>query len=149
MRVLRRFRIVFNAVKTHFQQVEKRAGVGGAHVWALSVVRDRPGLGVGELARTMDIHQSTASNLVRSLVERQMLSTERHAADKRAVRLRLLPAGAKVLRSAPAPFVGVLPSALGSLDERLLRRLERDLDAVIGQLEAVNRRDGRKPLADV
>ena len=28
VRVLRRFRLVFNAVKTHFQQVEKKAGVG-------------------------------------------------------------------------------------------------------------------------
>jgi hypothetical protein len=33
-RVLRRFRMVFNAVKTHFQQVEKQAGIGGAQVWA-------------------------------------------------------------------------------------------------------------------
>ncbi|MBN8511136.1 MAG: MarR family transcriptional regulator, partial [Burkholderiales bacterium] len=67
-RVLRRFRVVFNAVKTHFRQVEKRAGVGGAQVWALSIVAARPGVGVGALARAMDIRQATASNLVRSLV---------------------------------------------------------------------------------
>ena len=41
---LRRFRRVFNAVKTHFQQVEKRAGVGGAQLWALSVIGARPGI---------------------------------------------------------------------------------------------------------
>jgi len=29
-RVLRQFRVVFNAVKTHFRQVEREAGVGGA-----------------------------------------------------------------------------------------------------------------------
>ena len=45
VRVLRRFRLVFNAVKTHFQQVEKKAGVGGAQFWALSVIRAHPGLG--------------------------------------------------------------------------------------------------------
>lgn len=67
-RVLRRFRLVFNAVKTHFQQVEKRTGLGGAQLWALSIIRQRPDIGVGDLANAMDIHQSTASNLVRALL---------------------------------------------------------------------------------
>ncbi len=63
-RVLRQFRQVFNAVKTHFQQVERQAGVGGAQVWALSVVRERPGIGMNDLARALDVRQPTASNLV-------------------------------------------------------------------------------------
>ena len=46
-RVLRQFRQVFNAVKTHFRQVEKTVGLGGAQVWALSVIRDIPGIGIG------------------------------------------------------------------------------------------------------
>ena len=37
--VLRQFRQVFNAVKSHFQQVEKTVGMGGAQVWALSIDR--------------------------------------------------------------------------------------------------------------
>ncbi|HWJ96252.1 MAG TPA: MarR family transcriptional regulator, partial [Telluria sp.] len=45
-RVLRQFRIVFNAVKTHFRQVEREAGVGGAQLWALSVIERTPGIGV-------------------------------------------------------------------------------------------------------
>ena len=55
VRVLRKFRLVFNAVKTHFKQVEKRAGVGGAQLWALSVVQGQSGLGVNDLARAMDL----------------------------------------------------------------------------------------------
>src|SRR4051812_28653448 len=72
-RVLRRFRIVFNAVKTHFQQVEKKAGLGGAQIWAPSIIRSSPGIGVNDLARGMDVHQSTASNLVKTLVERELV----------------------------------------------------------------------------
>ena len=34
-RVLRRFRSVLNAVKTHFKQVQKQAGIGGAQLRAL------------------------------------------------------------------------------------------------------------------
>lgn len=134
VRVLRRFRLVFNAVKSHFQQVEKLAGVGGAQLWALSVVAAQPGLGVTRLAREMDVHQSTASNLVRSLVERGMLAASRTGADRRAVQLHLLPAGRRVLRRAPVPLAGVLPKALDSLDEATLGRLDADLARLIAVL---------------
>jgi DNA-binding MarR family transcriptional regulator len=141
-RVLRQFRLVFNAVKTHFAQVEKQAGIGGAQVWALSVIRLNPGLGVNDLARTMDIHQSTASNLVRTLVELGMIATEKSSADRRSLQLRIAAAGTKVLRRAPGPFTGVLPQALASLDADTLQRLDKDLGALISALGADDRAAG-------
>lgn len=141
-RVLRRFRLVFNAVKTHFRQVEKKAGVGGAQLWALSIIRDQPGIGVGELARAMDIHQSTASNLVRSLLEMRLIATAKDGTDRRAVQLTLLAAGQRVLKRAPGPFTGVLPLALHSLDAATLKRLDRDLGKLIEQLGADERGAG-------
>lgn len=136
MRVLRQFRVVFNAVKTHFRQVEREAGLGGAQLWALSVIERHPGIGATGLARELDIHQSTASNLVRALVERGFVSANREGADRRAVALRVLPEGQAVLRSAPMPFTGVLPDALASLDEATLLRLEQDLGRLIAELAA-------------
>lgn len=147
-KVLRQFRQVFNAVKTHFRQVEKHAGVGGAQIWALSVIRERPGIGVGELAQAMDVHQSTASNLVKVLGERRLLRIDRGAADRRAVQLKVTAAGSAVLRRAPTPFTGVLPQALAALDEKTLRRLHADLQALLGLLR-VDRRAARTPLADL
>ena len=91
-RVLRQFRIVFNSVKTHFRQVEREAGVGGAQLWALSVIDRMPGIGATGLARELDIHQSPARNLVKGLVERGMVSASRDGADRRSVALRVLPA---------------------------------------------------------
>ena len=135
-RVLRQFRVVFNAVKTHFRQVEREAGVGGAQLWALSVIERRPGIGVTELARELDIHQSTASNLIKGLVERGLVATSREGIDRRSVSLRNQPDGAEVLRSAPLPFAGVLPDALSALDAATLERLEHDLGKVIALLEA-------------
>jgi DNA-binding MarR family transcriptional regulator len=147
--VLRQFRQVFNAVKAHFQQVERSVGLGGAQVWALSVVRDNPGLGIGALARTMDIHQSTASNLVKTLVERGLVAAAKDDADRRAVQLRVLPAGTKLLKNVPAPFVaGLLPAALRSLDPGTLARLRDDLDALIVALDA-DERGARIPLAEL
>jgi DNA-binding MarR family transcriptional regulator len=138
-RVLRRFRLVFNAVKSHFRAVETKAGISGAQLWALSVVRAQPGIGVGELAQAMDIHQSTASNLLRGLVEAGLVVSEKGEADRRAVQLQVTARGAKVLAKAPGPFTGVLPEALARLDKRTLARLDRDLGAVIEELGADER----------
>ncbi|RYF19195.1 MAG: MarR family transcriptional regulator [Comamonadaceae bacterium] len=135
-RVLRRFRLVFNAVRTHFRAVETRAGISGAQLWALSVVQAQPGIGVGGLAQAMDVHQSTASNLLRALLEAGLVVSAKGEEDRRAVRLQLTARGRRVLAKAPGPFSGVLPEALSRLDKRTLARLERDLGAVIEELGA-------------
>jgi DNA-binding MarR family transcriptional regulator len=147
-RVLQQFRIVFNAVKTHFQQVERRAGVGGAQIWALSIVRDRSGLGVNDLASAMSVRQPTASNLVKSLAQQGLVEVRREATDRRAVQLHILPEGRRLLRRAPGPFAGVLPEALASLDKASLLRLESDLAKVIKALKADDRA-GSIPLAQL
>ena len=146
--VLRRFRLVFNAVKTHFQQVEKSAGIGGAQLWALSVVRTQPGIGVNALARAMDIHQTTASNLVKALVKLGLLLAEKGDTDRRTVQLRVSPAGGRILRNAPGPFAGVLPDALARLDARTLGRLDRDLAKLLAELH-VDERAAGIPLAQM
>jgi DNA-binding MarR family transcriptional regulator len=146
--VLRRFRVVFNAVKTHFRQVEKHVGMGGAQLWALSVVRAQPDIGMTGLAKAMDVHQSTASNLVKSLVERELIAAARHGVDRRKVTLRVLPKGLRVLQKAPGPFAGVLPQAVSSLDAATLARLDEDLGRLIEALHA-DGRAARIPLAQI
>ena len=146
--VLRRFRLVFNAVKTHFQQVEKKAGIGGAQLWALSVVRAAPGIGVNGLARAMDIHQTTASNLVKAMVAADLIVAEKKGPDRRAVQLRVLPAGGRVLRKAPGPFAGVLPEALGRLDAEILQRLDHDLSLLLAELH-IDEKAAGIPLAQM
>jgi DNA-binding MarR family transcriptional regulator len=148
VRVLRQFRIVFNAVKTHFQQVEKKAGMGGAQLWALSVIEGHPGIGVNSLAASMDIHQTTASNLVKVLVTAGLIVAEKNAPDRRAVQLRALPAGERVLSKAPGPFAGVLPDALATLDPATLERMNHDLALLITVLHADERAAGI-PLAQM
>ena len=146
---LRRFRLVFNAVKTHFQQLEKRSGLGGSQVWALSIIREQPGIGTGALAQAMDIHQSTASNLVKSLLERELIEQRKSGTDRRSVLLTLLPAGRAVLKKAPAPFSGVLPDALAQLDRTTLNSLNRDLDKLLAVLKKADVRAAHIPLADL
>lgn len=146
--VLRRFRVVFNAVRSHFQQVEKQVGLGGAQVWALNVIRDQPGIGMGGLAKSMDIHQSTASNLVKTLLRKALISMSKTPEDRRNVQLRVLPTGLQVLAQVPGPFEGVLPEALAQLPVPTLLRLDHDLGALIALLKA-DEQAGGIPLAEL
>lgn len=146
---LRRFRQVFAAVRTHFRQVERITGTGAAQLRALSLLREHPGLRISELAQAMDIHQSTASNLVKTLVERKLVSGVRNGADARVLYLDLLPAGDKVLQRLQGQrYIGVLPQALQTLPPKVLRRLNADLDLLLAAMQA----DGsaaRSPLASL
>lgn len=146
--VLRRFRVVFNAVRTHFKQVEKQVGLGGAQVWALSIIRDQPGIGLGALARSMDVHQSTASNLVKGLLKRGLIRADKGLVDKRQVQLMPLPEALELLKQVPGPFEGVLPEALEQLPAETLQRLDHDLAELIGLLKA-DEASGSIPLAQL
>jgi DNA-binding MarR family transcriptional regulator len=146
--VLRKFRVVFNAIRTHFREIEKEAGIGGAQVWALSLIRATPGAGVGHIAKSMDIHQSTASNLVKTLVGKKLITLTKSVSDKRSVELKITAEGAKILRKIPGPFEGVLPIALATLPIATLERLNKDL----GELTLALRADddaGNIPLASL
>ena len=147
-RVLRQFRVVFNAIKTHFRNVEKAAGIGGSQLWALSVIQQHPGIGVNGLAGKMDIHQTTASNLVKTLLGQGLIEQAKSSSDRRMVTMTLSPAGERSLEKAPMPFAGVLPDALASIDAATLARLEHDLNILIAALEAGNA-GADTPLSDL
>jgi DNA-binding MarR family transcriptional regulator len=112
MDVLRQFRSVLNATRQYFQQVEEVRHISGAQLWALAVVVRQPGLRVSDLARSMGIHQSTASNLIDRLVESEMLRKTRSEQDQRVVHLTPTPEGLALIGRAPQPLEGRLPEAL-------------------------------------
>jgi DNA-binding MarR family transcriptional regulator len=139
-RVLRQFRLIFSSIRRHFQTIEKVAGVGGAQIWALSLIAQTPGLAVTQLS------QSTASNLVRALLNAGFVHSEKSVHDKRMAELYPLPEGLKLLKKVPGPYTGVLPMALGELAPETLSNLERDLDALIKKLD-VDEVSAQTPMA--
>jgi DNA-binding MarR family transcriptional regulator len=100
------------------------------------VVKAHPGIGMGGVASQMEIHQSTASNLVKTLLGKELISLTKAPDDRRNVRLKILPARSRLLKKGPGPFEGVLPQALGQLDAQTLTRLDQDLGALITLLRA-------------
>lgn len=149
MAVLQQFRFVFKSVKKHFRWVEKETGVSGSQLWALAQISGTPGMSVTQLARALAIHQSTASNLIDKLVQRDLARRERESEDQRIVRLYPTKLGKAIVAKAPQPVEGVLPDALMRLPiEELLK-----LDALLKELSQLMRvRDAsgkHTPLADI
>jgi DNA-binding MarR family transcriptional regulator len=136
VKVLRRFRVVFNAVRSHFREVEKQVGLGGAQVWALSLIQLNPGIGISAIATGMDIHQSTASNLIKALLSKNLITIEKSADDRRSVQIEILPDGSDILSKVSGPFEGVLPVALSKLSAETLERMDRDIGTLIDLLKA-------------
>ena len=129
--VLRQFRVVIANIKDHYRNVEIVTGVSGAQLWALSAIARRPQISVGELARELGIHQSTASNLIVRLVELGHLTRTRSGTDLRVVAIRLTKRGKQAVASAPQPAVGMLQQALLSMPVDRLKSLQADLDYLI------------------
>jgi DNA-binding MarR family transcriptional regulator len=134
--VLEQFRILFKSIRRHYHNVERRAGISGAQLWALAEVAANPGVEVGHLARTLAIHQSTASNLLRRLQTQKLVSRQREGKDQRAVQLFATGKGLRVLKGAPKPLIGVLQQALSDLPRGSLRVLHSHLGKVIFAMKA-------------
>ena len=144
--VLQRFRVLIRTAQRHSQWIERQSGVTGAQLWALQELKELPGLGVGELANRMALHQSTASNMIDRLETAELIRKERTSADQRVVRLYLTEQGEALLARAPSPARGVLPEALRLLDEDSLCKLQDDLDALLRQIKDLDAGFGMQPL---
>lgn len=131
LQVLEQFRVIVKSIKRHYQTVERRAGLKGAQLWALAQVAETPGAQVGDLARALAIHQSTASNLLRALEAQGLVRRERQSSDQRQVQLFATKKGLKLLKGAPRPLIGVLQQALSELPPARLHALHGELARVI------------------
>ena len=140
---LAKFRQVINSNKRHFRRVEQLTGVSGSLVWVLAILRESPGLRVSELAEIMAIHQSTTSNLLDKLQDRNLIERDRSTDDQRVVRLYLTRTGEALVKRVPQPAHGLLQEALQKLPYPALQGLNRLLDQL---LQAMNPRPAKSGL---
>lgn len=148
--VLKQFRLIFQSVRKHFQSIEAICGISGSQLWALASVVEKPGQRVTELAKAMAVHQSTASNLVESLVRSGLIQRSRSEADQRVVLLFATETGKLLFGKAPAPLNGLLPDALEKLDREVLLNLNHSLSILIAQMgKQVSTGAEATPLADM
>lgn len=149
LQVLKKFRLIYGSVRQHFRQVEQTCGVSGSQLWILKETIRTPGVGVSELAERLSIHQSTCSQHVDKLVRRGYMKKQRAKEDQRRVGLVPSKKAVEILEAAPGPAEGILPDALRELPEASLRRLDRALTQLIGQLRLHDDKYADNPLADL
>lgn len=149
LEVLELFRIVFKSIQRHYKSVQGRAGIGGAQLWALAQVATSPGIKVGQLAQTLAVHQSTASNLIRDLEGSGMLARRRQGEDQRMVRLYATSKGLAVLKRAPRPLIGVLQQALSDFPTGNLNALHRHLGHLAASMRDTDPRARGTPLSEL
>jgi DNA-binding MarR family transcriptional regulator len=149
LEVLEQFRVIVKSIRQHYRDVEHRAGLTGAQLWALAQVAGYPGSQVGELARALAIHQSTASNLLRRLEGLGLVTRQRRGADQRHVQLFASKKGYLVLKRAPQPLIGVLQQALSELPSPALRDLHDHLARVIRLMKVRSLAARATPLSEM
>ncbi|HOB03278.1 MAG TPA: MarR family winged helix-turn-helix transcriptional regulator [Casimicrobium huifangae] len=135
MGLLRRFRALMQAARNQFVEARVQTGLTGAELWALAEVRRRPAIRVTELARSMSIHQTTASNLVMVLVRAGLVEKQSSASDRRWVTLAATAAGERVLDSTSGPHQGILPAAIERLSDWQREALTAALEPLLAQLD--------------
>ncbi|OGB23763.1 MAG: MarR family transcriptional regulator [Burkholderiales bacterium RIFCSPLOWO2_02_FULL_57_36] len=143
---LKNFRVVIRAAQRHSAWVEKQCGVSGAQLWVMQELHDHSGLRVGDIAKKLAIHQTTASNLLDSLEKRGYVVKTRDREDQRVVKLALSDQGAELLLRAPAPARGLLPEALQKLDTESLAKLNDGLKALLECIDGEDAGHGLQPL---
>lgn len=131
---LKQFRIIINALRQHYRQLEKACGISGAQVWILASISETPGVTVSQLSKKLSIHVSTVSNMLDKLAKAGMVERLRCSHDRRVVNLQLTSKGKTILARAPQPLTGLVPYALEGLPEKVLKRLHGDLAALIKQM---------------
>lgn len=149
LHVLKKFRLIYGSVRQHFREVEQACGVSGSQLWILQEIVKFPGIGVSELAERLAIHQSTCSQLVEKLVQRDLVAKERSQEDQRRVGLIASTGACELVGNSPGPAEGVLPDALMAVPADTLRQLDAALSEVIAQLRLRDERFADKPLADL
>jgi DNA-binding MarR family transcriptional regulator len=146
LETLKLFRVIFKSANRHFHEIEKVAGVGGASLWALAEIAENEKLTVTGLAKTMSVHQSTASNLMEKLEADQYVVRTRSTEDRRVVHLSLSERGKAVLAKAPPPYRGILPDALMKLDGNSLEALNSLLMELTDRMQRKHDRGAFEPL---
>lgn len=149
LQVLKKFRIIYGSSRQQFREVERTCGISGSQLWVIQEIANTPGIGVSELAERLSIHQSTCSQLVEKLVAHGLASKERSREDQRRVGLRITGDAEKILKNAPGPAEGILPTALRSLSESALLALDKSLVDVIDKLRVRDDKLAGKHLADM
>lgn len=136
--VLTDLRVVFRAIQAYSKVVERKCQVSATMLWVLREIAAAGELRISQVAKTLSIHQSTASNLLDKLEHRGLVARQRggRREDQRVVLVTLTTAGQELLDRAGTLHHGPLTEALSRLSANDLALLSQSLDKLVTVLPA-------------
>ena len=136
LRVVQMLRKVIRAIDLDSHRLEHRHGVTAPQLLVLATVRDHSGLGIGDVARLVQLSPSTVVGIIDRLEERALLERRRDAVDRRRIQLVLLPKGRTVLDAGPKPLQAALIARFERLPADDQARMLAALDQLTDLLHA-------------
>lgn len=147
LKVLTDLRIIFQAIQAHSKNVERHCRVSATMLCVLREIAAAGQLRISQVAGSLSIHQSTASNLLDKLEQRGLVSRQRgsRGQDQRVVLVSLTTAGRELLARPDVPQDGPLSEALGRLSAEQLTALGQNLDQLVAVLPLTEKADPKAP----
>ena len=125
------FRRILRAIRVMARKGELSTGLSAAQTFVLSVLIDRPGTSVNELAEATLTDRSSVANVVDRLVAQGYVVREQAANDRRRASVSITTAGRRAIRHAvsPPPTVALI-AAMRALERKDQRALASGLTAL-------------------
>jgi len=130
-----RLRPVLLRLARELRKETEALGVTGRQAALLWLVREQPGLTLGELADLERISPPSLSAHVDRLESAGLLGRVRSSADRRRVGLQLTPEGSRLLRRVRRRRTNWLAQRLTALDERDVEAIDRAIGPLSALLE--------------
>jgi DNA-binding MarR family transcriptional regulator len=125
-----------HALESSSRFMKKRLGVTGPERFFIRVVGQRPGVTPREIARTLRVHPSSITPLVKKLERRGLVARRAHATDGRSYTLHLTVRGERVNALRSGTIEAAVRKAIASSDPddvattaAMLVRVAQDLAA--------------------
>jgi len=123
------------SVKLAVQRRARGLGLTARQFWFLNAARELPGASLGEIARRQRMDAPTASRTAEGLARRALLRTAPDDRDRRALRVLLTPAGAKLAERIAPIAASVRSAVVRGLSRREQEALRSALRTVIANLD--------------
>lgn len=134
--VLVALRRIIRAIDLQSRQLMQRAGLTGPQLLTLQAILRHGPLGVGELARLVNLSQGTVTTILDRLERKNLVTRSRSTTDKRRVVVSLSADGEQALASAPTLLQEHFIRAFGELSDWEQNLILSSLQRVAGMMDA-------------
>jgi len=122
-------------VKVAVRRHSRALGLTSQQFWFINAARELPGASLGEIARRQHMDAPTASRLADGLARRGMIRTAPDDRDRRALRVLLTPAGARMAERIAPLAASVRSAVVRGMSRRQQDALRAALRRVLTNVE--------------